>query len=261
MADDLWSRTVRTATLLICCWLLVACGSTTPRAVHSGTNDLPPTARDARAKFPSKRADDQQWSRVPLALKHRVQPRVLLASRASEATVHAAGCDSHVPAATFLGATIDEFALTATFRYVPHDSGNPDLNNKPLIEGCTAKWNHRDARWEKTNCGHYAPAGSRHAVTRSGGGMIPCTDLSVRTRDAPLLIWVEPPPRARWLVVRRSADYSMAYPVVGRRPVRLIYPQLAALTWADGHATVFPYLVIDRVGHTRQLTAIGVTAG
>ena len=263
--DDLWSPAMRLGALLICSSLLVACGKTAPHATDSSTTRPPRAAHAAQQSHSPKRADHQPWPRVPSALSDRVASDVFLAARASEATVRAAGCEAPPePGARLLGANVDEFALTATFRSVPRNSGNPDLNNRPVIRGCTAKWKREDERWEKVNCGHYAPAGRRHAIARSGGGMIGCFDLLEkprRERDSPLMVWVEPPPRAQWIVVRRNFEYSVAYPVVGRRPVRLIYPREATLAWADGQATAFPYLVIYKTGRTRRLTATGATAG
>jgi hypothetical protein len=186
---------------------------------------------------------------------------IRLAAAADVATVRAAGCEPPVPEAELLTANIDDHALTATYRYVPRDSGNPDLDGRAIVAGCTARWNRAEAGWEKTSCGHYAPAWTRRAIARSGGGMIPCPELSECTADAPMLIWVAPPRDARWLVVRRSRGYAIAYRVVGRRPVRLVYGHRDALPFADGNASAFPYLAIDAEGGKRRLTAIGAVAG
>jgi hypothetical protein len=243
--------------------LFVACGSGTPRVADDGKTEPPRPARAAQEKIPPNRADGRPWQQSPPLLRSRVLGRVLLAARASEATVRAAECEGP-PGGRLLGANVDEFALTATFRHVPRNSANPDLNDSPMVTGCTAKWNREDERWERVHCDHYAPAGRRHAIARSGGGMIGCLDLldkPRRTRDSPLMIWIEPPPRARWIVVRRSAEYAVAYPVVRGRPVRLVYSQGTALPWADNLATVFPYLVIYASGRTQHLAATGRTAG
>ena len=257
---------MRLAPLLICSTLIVGCGGSTRQPADSGRSRQPRITRAAKVTFPPKRADGRPWPRVPSALKNRVSGNVYLAAAATEADVIAAGCDRPSGReARFLGANVDEFALSATFRSVPRDSGNPDLNNRPLVSGCIAKWNARDAHWEDlVGCGHYAPAGRRHAIARSGGGMSTCFELldkPRRFRDSPLTIWVEPPPRTRWIVVRRNFDYSVAYPIIGRRPVLLIYPREAALTWPDRQRTLFPYLVIDKSGLARRLSATGAIAG
>jgi hypothetical protein len=139
--------------LLIGSCLLVGCGEAAPLA-----------AQKARpAAVPSSRADGQAWPQVPRTLRRAVGKPIRLAAAADVATVRAAGCEPPVPEAELLTANIDDHALTATYRYVPRDSGNPDLNGRAIVAGCTARWNRAEAGWEKTSCGHYAPAWTRRA--------------------------------------------------------------------------------------------------
>ena len=255
---------MRVGVLLGCSVLLVACGE---RATPS--RDRPaaaPIVRPATATpaFPPARADGRAWPRVPAALRHRI-PRVVLAARAPEATVRATGCTAFREAgARLLGAHIDDIALTASFRVVPRDSGESDLHGRPIVRGCTAKWDRRAGRWRDVGCGHYAPDGGGDELAISGAGMTLCFDLldkPRRMRDSPLMIWVKPPPRARWIVVRRAAGFAVAYPVRGRRPVRLVYRPGDALPWADSRMTAFPYLVLERSGRIQRLTTAGAEAG
>ena len=52
----------------------------------------------------------------------------------------------------------------------------------------------------------------------------------------------------------------MAYPVVGRRPVRVVYAKrdVRRLVNSRGY---FHYLAVEKSGHTQRLTMFGAVAG
>jgi hypothetical protein len=247
------------------------CGGDDPVASDQPAAHAPKRVSKARSsRVPATRADGHEWPSVPAELRAAVSGEVLVAGTASRQTVRALRCFSqrgYGPNSTrrFLNANVDEFSLKATYTEIVPKSDGGEVAGKRVVTDCSARWDPSREGWRKVACGpHYAPAWTREAVTRSGGGMLDYCDEYPRARvpGGPYaLIWLVPPKGARWLVVHRDRGYAIAYPVSEREPIRAQYPLSDAPQDKDRHFRVFRFDAVSRSGRVTHVRVRGAVAG
>jgi hypothetical protein len=219
------------------------------------------TVVPGQAGVPGSHADGEPWPPVPAALQSAVGGTVFVAGRAAARRVPR-GCGlTHLPPhAKLVDALIDEFALNASYRGVYRTAAEQasELENIPLILGCTATWRAARGPWRPLRlCAGRAPWRTLRNVTLSGGGLGGCTIAKTKL----LTLFVAPPRGSRWLVARRGASYAMAYPVSGRRPVLMTWrAQDAAKLEVPSFGYRFRYESVDPDGHSVHRTVRGLAA-
>jgi hypothetical protein len=195
-----------------------------------------------RADRPA-RADGRPGVWTPHALAAAIGGTVLVAGRATRDDLPD-GCPNRP--LRFASATIDEFALTATFHGVGEIAGE---ENTPYVERCTARF---DGGWKlEASCEHYAPARPPDGIDRSGSGLIEC-DLARKVA----MLFIDPPEGTRWVVLRRRAGYSVAYPVTRGEPVNVSDP-VPDLESPHG----LTYRAVSGTGELTELQVEGYVAG